>query len=106
MHKLSEVTVSLERDSQHTPWGIRLVGGSDLDTPLIITKVGELKTVAWCMHAHSCDDLHQLLEGGNLSVHCVTNCLLLQVKENARGNEDALEALFVRRNFRLASVQT
>lgn len=39
MHKLSEVTVTLERDGHHTPWGIRLVGGSDLDTPLIITKV-------------------------------------------------------------------
>lgn len=39
MHKLSEVTINLERDGQHTPWGIRLVGGSDLDTPLIITKV-------------------------------------------------------------------
>lgn len=39
MHKLSEVAVTLERDGQHTPWGIRLVGGSDLDTPLIITKV-------------------------------------------------------------------
>lgn len=40
MHKISEVAITLERDCQHTPWGIRLVGGSDLDTPLIITKVG------------------------------------------------------------------
>lgn len=39
MHKLSEIAVNLERDGHHTPWGIRLVGGSDLDTPLIITKV-------------------------------------------------------------------
>lgn len=31
--------VDLERDGPQTPWGIRLVGGSDLNTPLIITKV-------------------------------------------------------------------
>lgn len=37
--KLHEFAVLLERDSQNTPWGIRLVGGSDFDTPLIITKV-------------------------------------------------------------------
>lgn len=39
MNKLNEFSVILERDGQSTPWGIRLVGGSDLDTPLIITKV-------------------------------------------------------------------
>lgn len=39
MLKLSETCVVLERDGPYTPWGIRLVGGSDLDTPLIITKV-------------------------------------------------------------------
>lgn len=37
--KLHEFAVILERDGKQTPWGIRLVGGSDLDTPLIITKV-------------------------------------------------------------------
>ncbi|KAJ6640625.1 PDZ and LIM domain protein 1 [Pseudolycoriella hygida] len=37
--KLHEFAVVLERDGKQTPWGIRLVGGSDLDTPLIITKV-------------------------------------------------------------------
>ncbi|GAB0090466.1 PDZ domain-containing protein [Sergentomyia squamirostris] len=37
--KLNEFVVILQRDGQKTPWGIRLVGGSDLDTPLIITKV-------------------------------------------------------------------
>ncbi|XP_037905222.1 uncharacterized protein LOC119647941 isoform X3 [Hermetia illucens] len=37
--KLHEFVVVLQRDGQQTPWGIRLVGGSDLDTPLIITKV-------------------------------------------------------------------
>ncbi|KAL5290742.1 hypothetical protein ACFFRR_010233 [Megaselia abdita] len=37
--KLHEFSVCLQRDGQQTPWGIRLVGGSDLDTPLIITRV-------------------------------------------------------------------
>ncbi|XP_062136745.1 uncharacterized protein LOC133846049 isoform X4 [Drosophila sulfurigaster albostrigata] len=37
--KLHEFAVVLQRDGQATPWGIRLVGGSDLDTPLIITRV-------------------------------------------------------------------
>ncbi|XP_055700822.1 LIM domain-binding protein 3 isoform X3 [Phlebotomus papatasi] len=37
--KLNEFVVVLQRDGAKTPWGIRLVGGSDLDTPLIITKV-------------------------------------------------------------------
>ncbi|XP_014087212.2 PDZ and LIM domain protein 3 isoform X4 [Bactrocera oleae] len=37
--KLHEFTVVLQRDGPNTPWGIRLVGGSDLDTPLIITRV-------------------------------------------------------------------
>ncbi|XP_059613354.1 PDZ and LIM domain protein 3 isoform X7 [Phlebotomus argentipes] len=37
--KLNEFVVILQRDGAQTPWGIRLVGGSDLDTPLIITKV-------------------------------------------------------------------
>ncbi|XP_055382674.1 PDZ and LIM domain protein 4 isoform X2 [Condylostylus longicornis] len=36
--KLHEFVVILQRDG-NVPWGIRLVGGSDLDTPLIITKV-------------------------------------------------------------------
>ncbi|XP_030386265.1 PDZ and LIM domain protein 2 isoform X2 [Scaptodrosophila lebanonensis] len=37
--KLHEFAVLLQRDGQATPWGIRLVGGNDLDTPLIITRV-------------------------------------------------------------------
>ncbi|KAL7733302.1 hypothetical protein ACLKA6_004798 [Drosophila palustris] len=36
---LHEFAVVLQRDGQGTPWGIRLVGGNDLDTPLIITRV-------------------------------------------------------------------
>lgn len=34
-----EIVIDLERDGPQTPWGIRLVGGSDMDLPLIITKV-------------------------------------------------------------------
>lgn len=37
--KNREFSIDLERDGPNTPWGIRLVGGSDLNTPLIITKV-------------------------------------------------------------------
>lgn len=37
--KTREFVIDLERDGPHTQWGIRLVGGSDLNTPLIITKV-------------------------------------------------------------------
>lgn len=36
--KIREFSIDLERE-QHQQWGIRLVGGSDLNTPLIITKV-------------------------------------------------------------------
>lgn len=37
--KNREFSIDLERDGPNTPWGISLVGGSDLNTPLIITKV-------------------------------------------------------------------
>uniref|UniRef100_A0A0A1XRR8 PDZ and LIM domain protein 3 n=1 Tax=Zeugodacus cucurbitae TaxID=28588 RepID=A0A0A1XRR8_ZEUCU len=37
--RLHEFAVVLRRDGPETPWGIRLVGGNDLDTPLIITRV-------------------------------------------------------------------
>lgn len=37
--KTREILIDLERDGPQTPWGIRLVGGSDVNTPLIITKV-------------------------------------------------------------------
>lgn len=37
--KPREFVIDLERDGPQTPWGIRIVGGSDLKTPLIITKV-------------------------------------------------------------------
>lgn len=42
--KTREFLIDLERDGPHTPWGIRLVGGSDLNTPLIITKVQKTTT--------------------------------------------------------------
>lgn len=70
MHKISEVAITLERDCQHTPWGIRLVGGSDLDTPLIITKVGIAVKERPCLQKDH--DRHQLLEGKPFS-YCVTN---------------------------------
>lgn len=38
-HKNREFSIDLERDGPNTPWGIRLVGGTDLNTPLIIIKV-------------------------------------------------------------------
>ncbi|XP_050538006.1 PDZ and LIM domain protein 3 isoform X2 [Daktulosphaira vitifoliae] len=37
--KPSTWTVSLSRNSTTQPWGIRLAGGADLNTPLVITKV-------------------------------------------------------------------
>lgn len=37
--KPREYAIDLERNGPQTPWGIRLVGGSDLKTPLIITEV-------------------------------------------------------------------
>lgn len=45
--KLHEFSVTLQRDSPLTPWGFRLIGGCDLDTPLIVTKVGV--TAYFCM---------------------------------------------------------
>lgn len=39
--KLHEFLVILRRKNEGTPWGIRLVGGSDLNAPLIITKVSD-----------------------------------------------------------------
>jgi len=56
--KLHEFAVVLLRDGQATPWGIRLVGGNDLDTPLIITRVNgryiTRETVAlWSLVVHS-----------------------------------------------------
>lgn len=37
--KLNEFSVKLVRDGRQTPWGIRIVGGSDLDSPLVVSKV-------------------------------------------------------------------
>jgi hypothetical protein len=34
-----EFGVTLERHSNDEPWGIRLAGGSDLNSPLIIIRV-------------------------------------------------------------------
>ena len=48
--KLHEFSVCLHRDSPMTPWGIRLVGGSDLDTPLIITRVGMVPSASTDRH--------------------------------------------------------
>lgn len=39
MAKPSTWSVTLNRDGKFQPWGIRLAGGADLNTPLIITKV-------------------------------------------------------------------
>lgn len=38
-NKLHEISVKLIRDGKQTPWGIRIVGGSDLDSPLVVSKV-------------------------------------------------------------------
>ncbi|XP_050090190.1 LIM domain-binding protein 3 isoform X4 [Anopheles aquasalis] len=37
--KPHDFLVTLRRPSPHVPWGIRLVGGTDLNAPLIITRV-------------------------------------------------------------------
>ncbi|XP_055619778.1 PDZ and LIM domain protein Zasp isoform X7 [Toxorhynchites rutilus septentrionalis] len=37
--KAHDFLVTLRRNSPQTPWGIRLVGGTDLNAPLIITRV-------------------------------------------------------------------
>lgn len=34
-----EIVIDLEREGPQRPWGIRLVGGSDMNLPLIITQV-------------------------------------------------------------------
>lgn len=36
---MHQFVVVLKRDARDLPWGLRLVGGSDIDTPLIITRV-------------------------------------------------------------------
>ena len=36
--------MTLERDGAATKWGFRLVGGSDFDTPLIVTRVNKSVT--------------------------------------------------------------
>ncbi|XP_077285775.1 PDZ_signaling and DUF4749 domain-containing protein Zasp66 isoform X2 [Arctopsyche grandis] len=37
--KVHMFVTTLKRDAPDLPWGLRLVGGSDIDTPLIITRV-------------------------------------------------------------------
>ncbi|XP_031633217.1 PDZ and LIM domain protein 3 isoform X3 [Contarinia nasturtii] len=37
--KRREVVIDLERDGPHICWGVRLIGGIEVNTPLIITKV-------------------------------------------------------------------
>ncbi|XP_041976116.1 PDZ and LIM domain protein 2 isoform X3 [Aricia agestis] len=39
MGRLHTFVVTLRRDSRDTNWGLRLVGGADLATPLIVTRV-------------------------------------------------------------------
>lgn len=39
MGKLRSHTVTLERSDLSQPWGLSFVGGSDVGTPLIITRV-------------------------------------------------------------------
>ncbi|XP_046960336.1 vacuolar protein-sorting-associated protein 36 isoform X3 [Vanessa cardui] len=39
MGRLHTFVVTLRRDTRDTNWGLRLVGGSDLATPLIVTRV-------------------------------------------------------------------
>jgi hypothetical protein len=39
MGKTHEVAVSLRRDSPTEQWGFSLVGGADVQTPLIVTRV-------------------------------------------------------------------
>lgn len=36
-------SVTLHRDGASQPWGIRLVGGCDLDKPIVITRVSSIK---------------------------------------------------------------
>lgn len=54
--KLHEFLVTLYRRDENTPWGIRLVGGSDLNAPLIITKV--YTTTTHTEDAFLCKNLH------------------------------------------------
>lgn len=39
MGRLHTFVVTLRRDSREVNWGLRLVGGADLATPLIVTRV-------------------------------------------------------------------
>lgn len=39
MGRLHTFVVTLRRDTRDTNWGLRLVGGADLATPLIVTRV-------------------------------------------------------------------
>lgn len=39
MGRLHTFVVTLRRESRDTNWGLRLVGGADLATPLIVTRV-------------------------------------------------------------------
>lgn len=38
--KPHDFQVTLVRNSPQIPWGIRVVGGTDLNAPLIVTRVG------------------------------------------------------------------
>jgi hypothetical protein len=35
-------TVVIKRPNRHHSWGLRIAGGCDLDSPIVITKVGFL----------------------------------------------------------------
>lgn len=45
MGRLHTFSVTLRRDSRDVNWGLRLVGGSDLATPLIVTRVSSFTYV-------------------------------------------------------------
>ncbi|KAG5900014.1 hypothetical protein JTB14_009100 [Gonioctena quinquepunctata] len=50
MGKTHEIVLSLQRSSPNEQWGFSLVGGSDVKTPLIITRVGFGSPVEGVLH--------------------------------------------------------
>lgn len=50
MGKPHEVLLTLHRSSPNEPWGFSLVGGSDVKTPLIVTRVGLGSPVEGVLH--------------------------------------------------------
>ncbi|XP_019872001.2 PDZ and LIM domain protein 1 isoform X3 [Aethina tumida] len=50
MGRLHEITLTLRRNSPTEQWGFSLVGGSDVKTPLIVTRVGFGSPVEGTLH--------------------------------------------------------